>query len=261
MKDANKAGERFKKLVDIMDTLRGDQGCPWDRQQDEKSIVDYFLEEVYEAVDALSSGNDQALKEELGDVIMEVVFLARIYQEKGLFSISEVIQTINDKMIKRHPHVFGEKKIETSDQVRKEWNRQKKEEKQRNYVFEGIKKHSPALLESFFIGKRVSSYGFDWKKPEQVIKKLKEEIKEMEKALKSKQRDKLLEEIGDILFAASNVSRHLKINPELALKRANQKFIKRFRFIERKLKEKGMELENTSLEDIDALWDQKKCKE
>ncbi|HZX10302.1 MAG TPA: nucleoside triphosphate pyrophosphohydrolase [Acidobacteriota bacterium] len=260
MQDKKIAGKRFAELVNILDVLRGDQGCPWDRKQDEKSIVDYFLEEVYEAVDALYSGSDKALKEELGDVMMEVVFLARIYKEKGLFQISDVIKTINNKMIRRHPHVFGEKKIENSDQVEKEWNRQKKAEKKEDSVFENKVKQIPALLESFFIGKRASNYGFDWEKLENVMKKLKEELKEMENAVESKEKDRIFEEIGDLLFAVSNVSRHLKINPELALKRANQKFIKRFQFIEKKLKEKGMDLEKASLEDMDALWNQSKEK-
>ncbi|MGM0466902.1 MAG: nucleoside triphosphate pyrophosphohydrolase [Acidobacteriota bacterium] len=260
MQDKKIAGKRFAELVNILDVLRGDQGCPWDRKQDEKSIADYFLEEVYEAVDALYSGSDKALKEELGDVMMEVVFLARIYKEKGLFQISDVIKTINNKMIRRHPHVFGEKKIENSDQVEKEWNRQKKAEKKEDSVFENKVKRAPALLESYFIGKRASNYGFDWKKLENVMKKLKEELKEMENAVESKEEDRIFEEIGDLLFAVSNVSRHLNINPELALKRANQKFIKRFQFIEKKLKEKGMDLEKASLEDMDALWNQYKKK-
>jgi tetrapyrrole methylase family protein / MazG family protein len=260
MQDKKIAGKRFAELVNILDVLRGDRGCPWDRKQDEKSIADYFLEEVYEAVDALYSGSDKALKEELGDVMMEVVFLARIYKEKGLFQISDVIKTINNKMIRRHPHVFGEKKIENSDQVEKEWNRQKKKEKKEDSVFENKVKQAPALLESYFIGKRASNYGFDWEKLEDVMKKLKEELKEMENAAESKEKDRIFEEIGDLLFAVSNVSRHLNINPELALKRANQKFIKRFQFIEKKLKEKGMDLEKASLKDMDALWNHYKKK-
>jgi len=131
MPKQEKAGERFSKLVNILDVLRGDQGCPWDRQQDEVSIADYFLEEVYEAIEALYSGDESALKEELGDVIMEVVFLARIYKEKGLFSILDILDSVNDKMIRRHPHVFGNKDVETPDQVRKEWNRQKVRKKNR----------------------------------------------------------------------------------------------------------------------------------
>jgi MazG family protein len=258
MEDKKKAGEKFSELVHILDVLRGDQGCPWDRQQDEKSIADYFLEEVYEAIEALYSGNDQALKEELGDVMLEIVFLARIYKEEELFQISDVIDTINSKMIRRHPHVFGDKEINDSDQVEKEWNRQKKAEKKRDSVLKNTGKHTPALLESYFIGKRASSYGFDWKKLEHVIQKLKEEIKEMEEAVESKEKHKVFEEIGDLLFAASNVSRHCNINPELALKKANQKFIKRFRTIEKKLEEKGMDLEKASLEEMDALWNQSK---
>ncbi|MFW6124269.1 MAG: nucleoside triphosphate pyrophosphohydrolase [Acidobacteriota bacterium] len=258
MQDEKTAGERFAKLVSTLDVLRGEQGCPWDKQQDKISIADYFLEEVYEAVEALYSGDNQALKEELGDVMMEVVFLARIYKEKGLFHISDVLKAINDKMTRRHPHVFGEKKIENSNQVEKEWNRQKRAEKQKDSVFKKTTKHAPALLESFLIGKRASSCGFDWKKTGSVIKKLKEEIKEIEKAVGSKEKDKVFEEIGDLLFAVSNVSRHLDVNPELALKKANEKFIERFQYIENGLKEKGLDLEKATLEDMDTLWEQSK---
>lgn len=260
MEDEKKAGERFAKLVSILDVLRGTQGCPWDKKQDEKSITDYFLEEVYEAVEALYSCDPAALSEELGDVMMEVVFLARIYEEKELFNISDVIENINNKMIRRHPHVFGEKDIKTPDQVTKEWNRQKKVEKKERFVFGKGSRHSPALLESFFIGKKASGFGFDWEKPGEVLEKVKEEIGELEKAVESKDKDKLFEEMGDLLFALSNVSRHLKINPELALKKANQKFIKRFQAVEKGLKEKGIDMQKASLEQMDALWEQAKSK-
>lgn len=258
MPKQKKAGERFSKLVNILDILRGDQGCPWDRQQDEESIADYFLEEVYEAVDALYSGDERALKEELGDVIMEVVFLARIYKEKGLFTVLDVLDSINDKMIRRHPHVFGEKDMETPEQVRKEWNRQKSAEKKQTFAIQKGDKHSPALLESFLLGKKASSFGFDWKMPEDVIKKLKEEIREIEKAAASEDKDSVFEEMGDILFAVCNVSRHLKVNPELALKKANRKFIERFNYIEKNLKEKGIDIEKASLDEMEALWEQAK---
>jgi len=254
------AGERFSKLVDILDILRGDQGCPWDRKQNEESIADYFLEEVYEAVEALYSGDEKALKEELGDVIMEVVFLARIYKEKGLFTVLDVLDSINDKMIRRHPHVFGEKDMETPDQVRKEWNRQKSAEKKQAFALQKGDRHSPALLESFLIGKKASSFGFDWKKPEDVIEKLKEEIREIEKAVALEDKESVFEEMGDILFAVSNISRHLKVNPEVALKKANQKFIERFNYIEKKLKEKGIDMEKAALAEMEALWDQAKRK-
>jgi len=258
MQHENRTGERFSKLVDILNILRGEQGCPWDRQQDEESIANYFLEEAYEAIEALYSNDDKALREELGDVMMEVVFLARIYTEKDLFDIGDVLEGINKKMIRRHPHVFGEKKIKSSNQVSTEWNQQKKKEKKEDYVIGKTAKHSPALLESFLIGKRASSFGFDWKKPEHVIKKLKEEIKEIGKAIESEEKSKVFEEIGDLLFAVSNVSRHLKVNPEIALKKANQKFVKRFQYIEKKMKEKGIDLEKASLEEMDKLWEEAK---
>lgn len=258
MEDAKKAGLKFEQLVRIMDTLRSKQGCPWDREQDEKSITNFFLEEVYEAVDAIFSENPQALGEELGDVLMEIVFLARIFKEKKIFAISEVLEGINQKMVRRHPHVFGHKQIKSPRKVLDDWNRQKKIEKVRESVLDGMVKSSPALHTAFQIGSRVSSHGFDWRKPLGALKKTKEEISELERALESGKKDEIYQEIGDLLFSMANVSRHLGINPEIALKHANEKFIKRFQYIEEQLKKKGKVLKQSSLEEMDKIWDKAK---
>lgn len=260
MRDTKNAGKKFEQLVEILDNLRSEKGCSWDREQDEKSIANYFLEEVYEAVDAISAGDARSLAEELGDVIMEVVFLARIFKEKEKFSISDVLEGINQKMIRRHPHVFAQKRIRTSEKVIDEWCRQKKQEKARQSILDGLAKCSPSLIEAFQIGLRASSYGFDWSQPLDALKKAKEEISELEKALEEKKEDEIFQEIGDVFFSMANVSRLLGINPEIALRQVNKKFIKRFKFIEKKLGEKGKELSEVTLEEMDEIWEESKDK-
>jgi len=258
MKDSKKAGQKFGQLIEILDELRGVNGCPWDREQDERTIADYFLEEVYESIEALYSQDYGWLAEELGDVMMEVVFLARIAKEKGEFTMSDVIDGINKKMIRRHPHVFGDKRIKNSARVWEAWNRQKQKEKKRGSLFDGIPKTTPSLLASFQIGLRASSYGFDWEKSQDVLKKMKEEIAELEKAVQEKKEEEMTKEVGDVLFSLANLSRHLGVNPEIALSQANKKFIQRFQFVEKKLKEEGKELNQASLEEMDRIWEEAK---
>lgn len=260
MGDAESAGKKFEELVRILDALRGEKGCPWDKEQDEKSIADYFLEEVYEAVDAIYANDSESLNEELGDVLMEVVFLARIFKEKEEFLISEVLDGINRKMIRRHPHVFSKKRIETSEEVRNEWCQQKKEEKERQSVLDGMASSLPSLLEAYQLGLRVSQVGFDWDNSLGALQKVKEEISELEEVLKKKEYDEVFKEVGDLFFAMSNVSRHLGINPEIALRQANKKFMGRFRFIEEKFEKKGKTLVQASLEEMDKIWDEAKDK-
>lgn len=256
MDDAKQAGEKFEQLVKILDALRGEGGCPWDRKQDVKSITNYFLEEVYEAVDAILSGDTTAIAEELGDVLMEVVFLARIYRERDAFTMFNVVNTINEKMMRRHPHVFGEKKLENSEEVVNDWIKGKKKEKRRESLFEGIAETAPALHAAYLIGLRASSYGFDWKKPQDALLKVKEEVAELESALESRDEDEVFQEMGDVLFALVNVSRHIGRNPEICLRKANEKFMTRFKEIEKKLLEKGKKLEDVSLEEMDSIWNQ-----
>jgi len=260
MDRAASAGNKFQGLVRILDTLRSEKGCPWDREQDEKSIANYFLEEVYEALEAINKNDTKALAEELGDVLMEVVFLARLYKEKGHFTISDVLGGINQKMIRRHPHVFGKKRLKSSKKVLDEWNRQKREEKERESLFDGRVKSLPSLLEAFQIGQKVSTYGFDWKSALDALQKIREEVSELEKALKAKRGMEIFKEMGDIFFSLANVSRLLDVNPEMALKQTNEKFINRFKFIEKKLKRSGRNLTQTSLEEMDKIWEEAKEK-
>jgi MazG family protein len=256
MDDAKQAGNKFEQLVTILDTLRGEGGCPWDRKQDEKSITNYFLEEVFEAVDAVLSRDTAAIAEELGDVLMEIVFLARIYKEKDAFTMSSVVEKINEKMIRRHPHVFGEKKLENSKEVVNDWIQSKKREKRQSSIFEGVSETSPALHAAYQIGLRASSVGFDWEKPLAALQKVKEEVAELENALESEKEDDVLQEMGDVLFALANVSRLSGRNPEICLRKANEKFIMRFKEVENKLQEEGKKLEDAGLEEMDAIWDQ-----
>jgi MazG family protein len=260
MDDAFKAGKKFQKLVEILDTLRGDEGCPWDREQDAKSIGDYFLEEVYEAIDAIYENNHKALAEELGDVLMEVVFLARIYKEEQKFTISDSLENINQKMTRRHPHVFENREKKTSEGVIDDWRRQKKIEKKRDSFFDGLLKTSPALLEAFQTGQQASSFGFDWNHSLDAMKKVKEEVAELEKALEDGREEEIRQEIGDLLFSMANVSRLSGINPEIALRRANRKFVGRFKAVEEKLKKQGRSLDQASLEEMDKIWDSIKDK-
>ena len=258
MDDSITAGEKFARLVEILDVLRGEKGCPWDREQDERSIANFFLEEVYEAVEALFSRDYSSLAEELGDVMMEVVFLARIAKEKGRFTMTDILEGINNKMIRRHPHVFGTRQQENAAGVQDSWNKQKQEEKERMSVLDGVTKSSPALLASFQLGVRASSVGFDWSDPSHVLQKVKEEVAELEQAIRSKEEKEISAEIGDILFSLANLSRSLDVNPEIALRESNRKFAQRFRFIESKLKQEGKDLAQASLEEMDRIWEEAK---
>lgn len=258
MKDAERAGEKFKQLVKILETLRSDKGCPWDREQDEISIANYFLTEVYEAVEAVSLNDPTSVVEELGDVLMEVVFLAQIYKEKEKFSIIDVLKGINQKMIRRHPHVFGRKRRDTAKEVYDEWLRVKKEEKKRESIFDGLPQSAPSLLTAFHLGRLVSHYGFDWNKPLDAFQKVKEEVSELEKVIKSQDKEEISREIGDVFFSLANVSRLLGINPEIAFKQTNNKFIKRFKYIEKRLNERNKELGEVSLEEMDEIWEEAK---
>ena len=258
MEDAENAGRHFSELVRILDTLRGEKGCPWDRQQDERSIVNYFLEEAYEVVESIYNKNSKSVAEELGDMLMEIVFLARLYDEKSAFHMSDVVKGINQKMIRRHPHVFGTHKVSGSEEVVKSWNKQKNSEKPRDSIMDGISQCAPALLTAFQIGLRAHMFGFDWPDAPPVLDKVKEETSELEEAIESKDSQAILEEIGDLFFALAHLSRHLGVNPEIALQFANRKFISRFQAIEKELSEQGRAWEDTSVEELEVLWERAK---
>jgi tetrapyrrole methylase family protein / MazG family protein len=260
VRKANLAGSKFQELVGILAVLRGPDGCPWDKEQDERSIANYFLEEVYEAVDAISRKEATAVAEELGDVLMEVVFISRIYEEKGKFTVSDSLDAIIKKMIRRHPHVFGRKKFKTSARVLDAWIKQKKSEKKRTSYFGSILPATPALQSALQIGERVSHFGFDWPSAGEAMKKVREEIGELEEAMAAGKTCRVEEEIGDCFFALANVARLLRLNPEIALRRANEKFVKRFRMLETKFASHGRELGKATLAEMDAVWEEVKKK-
>ena len=255
----NNKSNNFQKLVDIMARLRSEDGCPWDREQTRETLKPYLIEEAYEVLEALDEGNAQGLKEELGDLLFQIIFHAQIAKERGEFDIDDVIKKISEKMISRHPHVFGDERFETSKEVLKQWDERKKEEgKLRESVLEGVPKELPSLLRAHRLQSRASKVGFDWKRLEDVMDKLEEELGEFRAALAHKEKAAIEDELGDIFFVLVNISRFVGVNPEDALRKTIAKFISRFRYIERKAAEAGKGLSGMTLEEMDALWEEAK---
>jgi MazG family protein len=258
------SGEAFERLVKIMARLRAPGGCPWDRKQTFESLRPYLVEETYEALDAIDRQDWDHLAEELGDVLLQIVFQAEIAREKGLFDIDDVVRSITEKLIRRHPHVFGEDAVDTADQVVERWEEIKTKEKaakgrpESAGLLESVARHQPALLEAFEVGKKAAKTGFDWQRFDELKQKLDEEMDEIAAAAGSGNADDLEGEVGDLLFMAVNIARHLKIHPEIALRRANAKFRSRFAHIERSLAAQDRTLEQASLDEMEALWQEAK---
>ena len=244
----------FEDLIKVMEELR--KKCPWDREQTHESLKKYLIEEAYEVIDAIDSKDDKKLKEELGDLLLQVVFHSQIAKERGAFDISDVIDTLVRKLIERHPHVFGR---ENPEEVLKNWEKRKMEK--RGSIFEGIPKHLPALMRSQKLQDRAAQVGFDFENIEQVFDKINEEIEELKESLRKGEKENIKHEIGDILTAVVELSRFLNVDAEEALQEANERFIKRFSYIEKKAKEEGRRLEEMSLEEMDKLWQEAKEKE
>jgi len=237
--------------------------CPWDRKQTPRTLKAYILEEAYEVLEALDEKDPDKVKEELGDLLFQIVFQAHIAREKGQFEMADVLKSISEKMVRRHPHVFGELKLETPEEVIDRWQEHKKKEgKLKESILEGIPLNLPALLRARKVQKRAARVGFDWEHVEDVVRKLEEELKEFKKAVKRKRanKDEVEEEFGDILFSLVNIARFAGVNPEEALRKTTAKFIARFRHIEKKAREQGRKLEAMSLAEMDALWDEAKKK-
>jgi len=255
--------EALDRLMEIMDTLRGPGGCPWDVKQDHKSIMKCLIEETYELADAIEEDDVEVLKEELGDVFLQVVFHSAIAKDNKRFTLDEVINELCDKLIYRHPHVFGDAKVSDSDEVIKNWERLKRKEntkKQRDSILSGIPNTLPALLNALKIQSVVSRVGFDWENPEGVVDKIKEEIQEIEDTMDAKNQDRMEDEIGDLFFSVVNLARLLKIDPEAALRRTNKKFSRRFYEIEKVAKEQNIELSEMSMAEKDRIWEAAKKK-
>lgn len=253
--------DNFPDLIRLMAKLRSKNGCPWDREQTHKSLLPYLIEEAYEVVDTIEAGDDERLKEELGDLLLQIIFHAQIAEEEGRFDIQEVIDHLNDKLKARHPHVFGRKKASSSEEVLRNWEHIKlSQQKDKNKsVLSGIPRHIPALLKAYRVQEKVSRVDFDWKNTEDVFSKIEEEIDELKKAsIKKMKKSRVEDEMGDILFSWVNLARHLKINPEFALRRTIDKFVRRFNYIERQLRKRKIPLKEAGLPLLDSLWEEAK---
>ena len=250
----------FEDLRDIIEQLRSENGCPWDKVQTHESLRADMLEEAYEAVDAIDKGDMDNLKEELGDVLMQVVFHSSIEAQKGGFTLDDVIQGICEKMVYRHPHVFGEISVDTAEQVLVNWEALKKKEKHmqtQTDVLKSVPDALPALTRAKKVQKKAADVGFDFYEAGGAMEKVAEEIRELQEAVEQPDGN-IEEEFGDILFALVNVARFLKINPEFALTKATKKFIKRFEYVENSALSEGKQLSTMTLEEMDLLWDQAK---
>ena len=253
--------ERFDALVRLIEVLRGEAGCPWDREQTKENLKSFLIEEAYEVIEAISQHSAEKLKEEVGDLLFQLLFLCQICKEKGDFTLDDVLQGVKEKMMRRHPHVFGVEKLSSAREVWKKWESLKKEEgggEASRSLLNNLSPELPALLKAYLISARVARVGFDWEKGADVLSKLEEELGEFKEACRRGASDKMEQEIGDIIFVMVNIARHLGVNPEIALQRTNLKFIERFKYIEQKLQSEGKDIAETTLEEMEELWQEAK---
>jgi tetrapyrrole methylase family protein / MazG family protein len=257
------AGDKFQQLVTLMARLRGPGGCPWDREQTFDTIKPYTVEETYEVLDAIDRKDWPDVAEELGDLLLQVVFYAQMAAEQGLFQINDSLDGINGKLIRRHPHVFGNQSAESAGDVKRIWGEikavEKKDRGKNNAgLLDSIPRAMPALVEAQQIASRAAGAGFDWETTEQVIEKLHEELAELAEARRSSSAGELEGEIGDLLFVLVNLARFVKVDPEQALRRTNAKFRERFAYIERKLAERGRKPTESNMAELEELWQEAK---
>jgi MazG family protein len=267
------AGKLFEALVALQARLRAPNGCPWDREQTHDTLRPYLIEEAYEVLDALDSGDANHIAEELGDLLLQVVFHAQLGAEAGRFDIADVIQQIHTKLVRRHPHVFGKVKVDTAEQVLKKWEELKAEERAGKQasksaqgkqatvpasVLDAVSRTLPALLEAQQLTRKAAKVGFDWREPAQVLDKLPEEAAELLVAVALNDRVQMEEEVGDLLFVCVNVARLLNLDSEIALKKANLKFARRFRQMEQTATGRGQQLSKLSADQLEALWTEAK---
>ncbi|MDQ5847301.1 MAG: nucleoside triphosphate pyrophosphohydrolase [Acidobacteriota bacterium] len=265
----------FTDLVELMQKLRSPNGCPWDREQNYATLAPMLLEEAYEAFEAVEEareGNPNELRDELGDLLFQIVFYAQVANEQGHFAIGDVTEAIHSKMVRRHPHVFGDTSAKDSAAVLRNWEAMKQEERraagkseQKDSLLEGVSSKAPALMEAHQLSTKAARVGFDWQRVEDIFAKLEEEVSELREAIQThstsnEESDHALvrEEIGDLLFAVTNIARHLKVEPEAALKLTNRKFRHRFGYIESKLREQKRKFDETTLEELEVLWQEAK---
>lgn len=262
--------QSFDELIAVMQRLRAPGGCPWDHEQTYASLAQYLLEEAYETFDAIheadATGDTANLREELGDLLLQVIFHSTIGAERGDFTIDEVAAGVTQKLVLRHPHVFTDAKLDNAKDVLANWDQLKADERRASgraekvldSILDEVPVHFPALLEGLKLTKKAAKVGFDWENAEQIFAKLDEEIDELRSAVQAGGKENIEEEIGDLLFTVQNLARHLDIEPETALKRTNRKFRKRFRYIEDKLKANGRSLEDANIKELDELWNKAK---
>jgi len=250
---------KFIDLVDIMDKLRKE--CPWDKEQTHESLRKYILEEAYEVVETIDKENWKDLEEELGDLLLQVVFQSAIARESGKFSIESVIEILNKKLIERHPHIFGDKKVNSAKEVQMNWEEIKLKKNKRNSLLEGVPASAPALLRAERLQERAAKVSFDWNRLTDVVDKLDEEIKELKSAISVNKRQEIEEEMGDILFSLVNISRFLEISAEDSLRMSNEKFARRFKYIEEAFDNNYDQMRKAGLEELDKKWEEAKKKE
>jgi len=271
------AGQWLEKLVALQARLRTVNGCPWDREQTHASLRTYLIEEAYEVLDALESGDDAKFAEEMGDLLLQIVFHSQIAREAGRFTVADVIRDVHEKMVRRHPHVFGEKRAKDAADVLKNWEQIKSEERRAKgagrdadaakqqvnseSLMAGVARSLPATMEGLQLTRRAARIGFDWDDVEGIFEKIREEGAELRHALGTKDQVKVEEEIGDLLFAAVNLARYVHVDPEIALKKANAKFARRFRAMEQIARNSGCTLESVSRPEMEALWETAKRNE
>jgi XTP/dITP diphosphohydrolase len=248
--------EAFGRLLDIMDTLRAE--CPWDKKQTLESLRHLTIEETYELADAIEENDLQEIKKELGDLMLHMVFYSKIGSEKGAFDVADVLNAVCDKLIRRHPHIYGNVEAATEEEVKANWEAIKLKEKGTESVLQGVPRGLPALVKAIRIGDKARGAGFDWDEPQDVWGKIKEELGEFEKAQLLGNQEEIESELGDVLFSIVNFARLSNLDPELALERTNKKFIFRFTYMEQKAKELGKSLENMTLPEMELLWNQAK---
>ena len=258
MIDNTKTSKLFVDLVNIVEKLRSPEGCPWDKEQTHESLLPYFLEEAYEVIESVELKEWETLKEELGDVLLHILLQAKIADETNKFNISDSLEVINNKLVNRHPHVFGDDNIDASVEAKQNWEDIKHVEKKRKSRLDGVPNKLPALVRAQRLQEKASYAGFDHDNIEDAWEKLNEELNELKSAQEKRDIENIKEEIGDVLFSVVNLSRFFDIPAEDMLRKTNRKFITRFQTIERELKDKGKKLENSNLEEMEKIWEKSK---
>ncbi len=251
----------FNRLVKIMERLRGLKGCPWDKEQTRESLKPFLIEEAYEVLESLDEEDPKKIKEELGDLLFQILFHAQIAKEKEEFDIGEVIDASIKKMVERHPHVFAKGSVKDAREVLIDWEEMKRKEKKGGSILEGVPSQLPALLRAHRLQDRAARVGFDWEHVDQVFEKVEEEMAEFKEAFKEKKKKRMEEELGDLLFALVNIARFLEMNPEDALRKTISRFISRFRYIEESIIKQGRSMKGVSIDEMERLWQEAKKKE